>query len=52
MPFVSITNTVQHTNFVARPIAEIISKYDLKELHISLTHGLWRYDNWGYPTGM
>lgn len=37
---------------VARPLAEILSKYDLMEMHVSLTHGLWRYENWGYPVGM
>lgn len=30
-------------------MAEIFQKYDLKELHVSLTNGLWRYENWGYP---
>lgn len=34
---------------MARPLAEIFQKYDLKELHVSLTNGLWRYENWGYP---
>ncbi|XP_031628950.1 GPI transamidase component PIG-T [Contarinia nasturtii] len=38
-----------HTHLVARPLAEIISKYDLMELHVSLTNGLWRYESWGYP---
>lgn len=38
-----------HTHLVARPIAEIFLHYNIKELHVSLTHGLWRYDNWGYP---
>lgn len=42
----------QHTHLVARPLAEIISKYDLMELHVSLTNGLWRYESWGYPVGM
>lgn len=41
---------MQHTNLVARQIAEIITIYKIKELHISLTHGLWRYESWGYPT--
>lgn len=43
--------SVQHTHLVARPLAEIISKYDLMELHVSLTNGLWRYESWGYPVG-
>lgn len=42
---------VHHTHLVARPLAEIISKYDLMELHVSLTNGLWRYESWGYPVG-
>lgn len=41
--------SVHHTHLVARPLAEIFQKYDLKELHVSLTNGLWRYENWGYP---
>lgn len=23
--------------------------FDIAELHVSLTHGLWRHDQWGYP---
>lgn len=34
---------------VSRSIAEIFLQYDVAELHVSLTHGLWRYENWGYP---
>lgn len=40
---------VEHTNLVSRSIAEIFHHYNIKELHISLTNGLWRYENWGYP---
>lgn len=40
---------VHHTHLVARSIAEIFLHYDIAELHVSLTHGLWRYENWGYP---
>lgn len=38
-----------HTKLTPRPIAEILYNYDVKELHISLTQGLWRYESWGYP---
>ncbi|KAG4078183.1 hypothetical protein HA402_002235 [Bradysia odoriphaga] len=41
--------SLQHTNLVSRSIAEIFHHYNIKELHISLTNGLWRYENWGYP---
>ena len=49
--FSGIFHLVHHTNLLARPLAELLLKYDLKELHVSLTHGLWRYENWGYPVG-
>ncbi|XP_030386531.1 GPI transamidase component PIG-T [Scaptodrosophila lebanonensis] len=38
-----------HTQLTPRVIAEILQTYDVKELHISLTQGLWRYESWGYP---
>ncbi|KAL7744873.1 hypothetical protein ACLKA6_007156 [Drosophila palustris] len=38
-----------HTQLTPRVIAEILQTYDVKELHISLTQGLWRYETWGYP---
>lgn len=34
---------------MARSIAEIYHTYDIKELHVSLSNGLWRYETWGYP---
>ncbi|XP_055845145.1 GPI transamidase component PIG-T [Episyrphus balteatus] len=40
---------LHNTNFIPRAIAEILLHFDLKELHISLTQGLWRYESWGYP---
>lgn len=30
-------------------IAEVLQQFDVKELHIGLTQGLWRYETWGYP---
>lgn len=44
-----LPTTVYHTQLTPRIIAEILQTYDVKELHISLTQGLWRYENWGYP---
>lgn len=40
---------VYHTQLTPRVIAEILQTYDVKELHIGLTQGLWRYETWGYP---
>lgn len=42
-------NNLYHTQLTPRVIAEILQTYDVKELHISLTQGLWRYESWGYP---
>lgn len=41
--------SVLHTNLTPRPIAEVLYNYDVKELHIALTQGLWRHESWGYP---
>lgn len=30
-------------------IAELLQQFDVKELHVGLTQGLWRYETWGYP---
>lgn len=34
---------------ISRPIAELYLHYDILELHVSLSNGLWRYETWGYP---
>lgn len=41
--------SVYNTRLVSRSIAELLLEYDVTELHVSLTHGLWHYRNWGYP---
>ncbi|KAH8336212.1 hypothetical protein KR074_010831, partial [Drosophila pseudoananassae] len=38
-----------HTQLTPRVIAELLQQFDVKELHIGLTQGLWRYETWGYP---
>ena len=40
---------MEHTHLISRPIAELYQHYDIEELHVSLTNGLWRYETWGYP---
>ena len=40
---------VRHFNLFPRPLGEIIEKHSLRELHVSLTQGLWRTRKWGYP---
>lgn len=38
-----------HFNLFPKSFAEIISAYDIVELHLSLTQGRWRYNQWSYP---
>lgn len=40
---------VQHCHLFPRSLGEIIARYQIEELHLSLTEGLWRHINWGYP---
>lgn len=32
-----------------KSLGDIVSTYDVQELHLSLTQGIWRHDKWGYP---
>jgi len=38
-----------HCHLFPRALGEILDRYQVSELHISLTSGLWRHDVWGYP---
>ncbi|XP_059619020.1 GPI transamidase component PIG-T [Phlebotomus argentipes] len=40
---------LHHTHLAPRSLAEIFHVYSLRELHVSLTNVLWRYESWGYP---
>lgn len=40
---------VNHFNRFPRSIGEIISAHSVRELHLSLTQGLWRTHKWGFP---
>ncbi|XP_071823814.1 GPI transamidase component PIG-T-like [Apostichopus japonicus] len=39
----------QHYDLFPKAVGQIIESHDVKELHLSLTQGLWRHDKWGYP---
>ncbi|CAG9853916.1 unnamed protein product [Phyllotreta striolata] len=41
--------TFRHSSLFPRPIGELIQRFDIQELHVTLTGGLWRYEKWGYP---
>ncbi|KAK7068215.1 hypothetical protein SK128_009728 [Halocaridina rubra] len=38
-----------HYDLFPRALGEIIEAYHVRELHLSLTQGLWRHQIWGYP---
>eukprot|EP00794_Sanderia_malayensis_P019072 gene19072-20987_t len=38
-----------HYNLFPKSFGQIIKKYHVAELHLSLTHGRWRHQVWGYP---
>lgn len=38
-----------HYTLLARPLGEILGTYQVQELSLSLTQGLWRTSSWGYP---
>lgn len=42
---------MNHFNRFPRSIGEIVSAHSIRELHLSLTQGLWRTHKWGYPAG-
>ncbi|KAG5896881.1 hypothetical protein JTB14_033521 [Gonioctena quinquepunctata] len=41
--------TFNHSRLFPRALGEIIERFNVQELHVSLTGGLWRYESWGYP---
>jgi hypothetical protein len=40
---------VSHFNLFPRSFGQIVDKYSVEELHLSLTQGHWKNDLWGYP---
>ncbi|KAG5681097.1 hypothetical protein PVAND_010563 [Polypedilum vanderplanki] len=42
-------NDLLHTDFLSRSISELFLHYDIVELHITLSNGLWKTESWGFP---
>ncbi|XP_065065283.1 GPI transamidase component PIG-T-like [Rhopilema esculentum] len=38
-----------HYKLFPKSLGQIVKKYDVGEIHLSLSHGRWRYNLWGYP---
>ncbi|CAG4965327.1 unnamed protein product [Colias eurytheme] len=39
----------EHSHLAPRSLREIMSHYQVEELHLTLTEGQWRHKQWGYP---
>jgi len=39
----------QHYNLFPRSFGQMMQKYNVSELHFTMTQGLWRYNVWGLP---
>lgn len=46
---ISFLIPVEHCHLFPRGLGEIIARFNVQELHVTLAEGLWRYNNWGYP---
>uniref|UniRef100_A0A3Q2YFF3 PIGT n=1 Tax=Hippocampus comes TaxID=109280 RepID=A0A3Q2YFF3_HIPCM len=42
-------NKVSHYRLFPKSLGQVISKFSVRELHISLTQGYWRTMQWGQP---
>lgn len=38
-----------HSHLAPRSLTEVISRFQVEELHLTLTEGQWRHNQWGYP---
>ncbi|XP_026319788.1 GPI transamidase component PIG-T [Hyposmocoma kahamanoa] len=50
--FVTLVNSgfsYEHSHLSPRSLGEIISRFQVEELHLTLTEGQWRHHQWGYP---
>ncbi|XP_044751147.1 GPI transamidase component PIG-T [Coccinella septempunctata] len=43
------TGFSSHSRIFPRILGELVERYNVQELNIGLTNGLWRYEKWGYP---
>ncbi|XP_070498715.1 GPI transamidase component PIG-T [Chironomus tepperi] len=42
-------NDLLHTDLLSRSISELFLHYDIIELHVTLSNGLWKHEFWGFP---
>ncbi|XP_023949026.2 GPI transamidase component PIG-T [Bicyclus anynana] len=50
--FLTLANgeeSFEHSHLAPRSLGEIVSRYQVEELHLTLTEGQWKHNTWGYP---
>ncbi|XP_038658874.1 GPI transamidase component PIG-T [Scyliorhinus canicula] len=45
----SCKKKVSHYRLFPKSLGQVISKFSVRELHLSFTHGFWRRGGWGLP---
>ncbi|VVC90523.1 unnamed protein product [Leptidea sinapis] len=40
---------IEHSHLAPRSLREVMSRFQVEELHLTLTEGQWRHKQWGYP---
>lgn len=40
---------VSHYRLFPKSLGQVLSKFAVRELHLSFTHGFWRRTGWGQP---
>lgn len=38
-----------HSHLAPRSLTEVINRFHVEELHLTLTEGQWKHNQWGYP---
>ncbi|KAL0480193.1 GPI-anchor transamidase subunit T [Acrasis kona] len=47
--FITTAQNKDHFVVFPRTLAHVMEKFNVREMHLSLTQGRWRYDKWGEP---
>ncbi|XP_041975758.1 uncharacterized protein LOC121730682 [Aricia agestis] len=42
-------DSFEHTYYAPRSLGEVMTRHNVEELHLTLTEGQWRHNQWGYP---
>ncbi|CAG4979355.1 unnamed protein product [Parnassius apollo] len=46
---ISEESSFEHSHLAPRSLGEVLSRFQVDELHLTLTEGQWKHNKWGYP---